>query len=72
MSFFSSVREIAVVGFHDRAQVANSPFPVPNRQKMELDPAIACRFCQDTGFDMRREDQVTWCDSKLEVGGFEG
>ena len=33
MSFFSSVREISVVGFHDRAQVVNSPFPVPNRSE---------------------------------------
>ena len=33
MSFFSSVREIVVVGFHDRPQMANSPFHVPNRSK---------------------------------------
>ena len=33
MSPFSSVREIAVVGFHDRAQVINSPFSVPNRSE---------------------------------------
>ena len=29
-SLFSSVREIVVVGFHDRAQITNSPFPGPN------------------------------------------
>ena len=33
-------------------------------QKIELDLATTRRFRQDTGFDMRRKDQVTWCDSK--------
>jgi len=61
---FSSVRrEIAEVGL-DRAQATNSPFPVPNCSEDRSESGY--RFSWDTGFGMRREAQVAWCDSKLE------
>ena len=34
-------------------------------QKIDPDPATACRFCHDTGLDMQREDQVARCGSGL-------
>ena len=33
-------------------------FPLRTVQKIELDPATACRFRRDTGFDMRHEGRA--------------
>jgi len=40
-------------------------FPFRIVQEIELNPATACRFHQDTGFDTRHGDQVAWYGSKL-------
>jgi len=46
-------------------------FPFRIVQEIELNPATACRFHQDTGFDTRHGDQVAWY-YRLEVEEFEG
>ena len=36
-------------------------FPFRIVQEIELNPATACRFHRDTGFDTRHGDRVAWC-----------